>query len=117
VTLTLTGARIKALLEQQWSKPEPNICIHQRNFCYAWDAARPAGDRVLEITLDGRAIEPDARYRVTVNGFLAAAATVSTVFAEGTERQTGGADIDALAAYLTPQSFGTRALDRIRRVN
>jgi 5'-nucleotidase len=120
VTLTLTGVQIKALLEQQWTKPRAVMLYISKGFRYAWDAGRPVGDRVIaeEMTLDGRPIDPIARYRVTVNAFLADGGDGFSVFKEGTERRTGGSDIEALTAYFTTRSpVAPVALDRIRRVN
>ena len=40
VTLTLTGAQIKAMLEQQWLDPKrPRILQVSKGFAYAWDNA------------------------------------------------------------------------------
>ena len=48
VTLTLTGKQIKDMLEQQWLDPKrPRILQVSKGFSYAWDGARPIGDRVV----------------------------------------------------------------------
>ena len=42
VTLTLTGAQIKDMLEQQWLDPKrPRILQVSKGFSYAWDDAKP----------------------------------------------------------------------------
>src|SRR5260370_42108121 len=46
VTLTLTGAQIKTLLEQQWLVPAPLILHVSNGFAFTWAAARPARDRL-----------------------------------------------------------------------
>jgi len=47
VTLTLTGAQIVQLLEQQWfNQPRPRILQVSKGFTYAWDNAKPAGQRL-----------------------------------------------------------------------
>ena len=120
VTLTLTGAQIKTLLEQQWLVPAPLILHVSNGFAYAWDAARPAGDRVpaAQIVLNGQPIEPSAHYRVTVNSFLADGGDGFTVLREGTERRSGGLDVEALSAYFEANSpVSPRPLDRVRRAN
>jgi 5'-nucleotidase len=121
VTLTLTGAQIAQLLEQQWlGQPNPRILHVSRNFSYAWDAARPLGERVdaTTIRLDGAPIDPDGRYRVTVNSFLAEGGDGFVVLREGTERSTGGGDLAALVAWFEANSpISPGPLDRIRRVN
>ena len=48
VTLTLTGKQIKDMLEQQWVDPKrPRILQVSKGFSYAWDGARPYGERVV----------------------------------------------------------------------
>src|SRR5262249_57213288 len=96
VTQTLTGAQLKEMLEQQWLDPKrPRVLQVSKGFSYAWDAARPVGERVLaeRMMLDGRPVDPAASYRVTVNDYLASGGDGFTVAKEGTARQ-GGSFID-----------------------
>jgi 5'-nucleotidase len=121
VTLSLTGAQIKQMLEQQWlGQQNPRILQVSKNFSYAWDASRPIGDRVdaTSIMLDGRRIDPDASYRVTVNSFLAEGGDGFVVFRDAIERSTGDSDLAALVAWFEQHSpVSPGPLDRIRRVN
>ena len=108
VTFTLTGAQVAALLEQQWLGSRPRILQPSANVSYAWSAAAPAGSKVVpgSLTVDGRALAPDARVRVTVNGFLGAGGDGFSVFADGRERVGGPPDLDALVEYLRPTLEG-----------
>ena len=121
VTLTLTGAQIKTLLEQQWlNQPKPRILQVSKGFSYTWDDKRPRGDFVAAdtITLRGQPIDPAGRYRVTVNAFLADGGDGFFVLKEGAESRGGPSEIAALEAYFkanSPLAPGT--LDRIRRAN
>jgi 5'-nucleotidase len=121
VTLALTGAQIKQLLERQWlGQTTPRILHVSRNFTYTWDAARPAGDRVAadSIMLNGRPLDPARSYRVTVNGFLAEGGDGFVTFREATERRIGATDLAALVAYFEANSpISPGPLDRIRRAN
>lgn len=121
VTQTLTGAQLKDLLEQQWLDPKrPRILQVSRGFSYAWDASRPLGARVLadRMTLDGKPIDPAAGYRVTVNDYLASGGDGFTVATQGTARQTGVYDADALFAYFkTSSPVSPLAPARIVRLN
>ena len=88
VTMTLTGAQIEQLLEQQvWptAADEGTVLQVSAGFRYAWSAARPAGDRVdpASITLGGVPVSPTGRYRVTVNSFLADGGDGFTVLRAG----------------------------------
>jgi 5'-nucleotidase len=119
VTLTLTGAQIKTLLEQQWlNQPKPRVLQVSKGFSYTWDDRRPRGDFVAAkgITLQGRTIDPAARYRVTVNAFLADGGDLFAVLKEGTEPRVGPSEVAALEAYFKANSpLAPGSLDRIRR--
>jgi 5'-nucleotidase len=121
VTMTLTGAQIKELLEQQWlGQQSPRILHASKNFAYTWDASRPLGARVdaAEIRLDGRPVDPAGRYRVTVNSFLAEGGDGFVVLRQGIEPSTVGGDLAALVAWFEQMSpIAPGPLDRIRRVN
>ncbi|HZJ56523.1 MAG TPA: bifunctional metallophosphatase/5'-nucleotidase [Myxococcaceae bacterium] len=109
VTFTLTGAQLGAMLEQQWLGSRPRILQPSANVTYAWSAAASAGAKVVpgSLKVDGRALGPDARVRVTVNGFLGAGGDGFSVFTEGTERTGGPPDLEALVTYLRPTLDGT----------
>lgn len=103
MTMSLTGAQIEALLEQQWrSKGQSSVLQPSRGFRYRWDADRPVGERVdpASITLDGVVLDPARSYRVNVNGFLASGGDGFTMLTTGTDRQAFGLDRDALIEYL-----------------
>jgi 5'-nucleotidase len=121
VTLTLSGAQIVQLLEQQWlNQPRPRVLQVSRGFAYAWDAAKPAGARVVpgSVTLDGRALDPAADYRVTVNSFLAAGGDNFSVLKEGRDARTGVMDVDAFEAWVASGGVTAPPADeRIRRVD
>jgi len=121
VTLTLTGAQIKNALEQQWLDPKrPRILQVSRGFSYAWDNARPYGERVLadRMSLNGEPIDPAKGYRVTVNNYLAVGGDGFTVLKEGSGQQFGTYDVDALYGYFQANSpISPVAADRILRLN
>jgi len=121
VTLTLTGAQIKAVLEQQWLDPaRPRILQVSQGFSYAWDDARPFGERVLaeRMMLHGQRIESAALYRVTVNSFLAVGGDGFTILKDGDAAQIGIYDVDALYGYFRTNSpLAPTATDRIVRIN
>ena len=52
------------------------------------------------IAIDGVAIEPGGGYRVAVNSYLADGGSGFSVLEEGSARNGGGIDLDALAAYF-----------------
>lgn len=121
VTLTLTGAQIKDMLEQQWLDPKrPRILQVSRGFSYAWDGAKPYGDRVAadRMSLNGQRIDPATGYRVTVNNYLAVGGDGFTVLKQGAAQQFGVFDVDALYAYFQANSpIAPGPADRVARLN
>lgn len=121
VTLTLTGAQIKDMLEQQWLDPgRVRILQVSKGFSYAWDAAKPYGEHVTaaSMSLHGKPIDPAASYRVTVNNYLALGGDGFTVLKQGMAQQFGIYDDEALFGYVQANSPIQPALaDRITRTN
>ena len=109
VTMTLTGAQIDALLEQQFDNPAVGgnrILQVSEGFSYSWSASAPTGSKVdpASIMIDGVEVDPAAGYRVTVNSFLADGGDNFSVLLEGTDRLGGEVDLDALVTYFGANS-------------
>ena len=121
VTMTLSGAQIRAMLEQQWlDSKRPRILHPSKGFAYAWDNAAPFGSRVVpeRMMLDGAVINPLKPYRVTVNNYLAVGGDGFTALKEGVDQQIGTYDVDALYGYFRSNSpVAPVATDRIVRQN
>jgi 5'-nucleotidase len=122
VTMTLSGAQLLQLLEQQWANRDDGGRVLQvsNGFTYAWDAARAPGQRVVpgSARLDGRPLDPTAAYRVTVNSYLADGGDRFPVLREGTQRITGLIDVDALERFVQGHpALEPGPLDRIVRLN
>ena len=121
VTLTLTGAQIKDALEQQWiDRNRPRILQVSKGFSYVWDATKPYGEHVIaaRLSLNGKRIDPAARYRVTVNNYLSVGGDGFAVFKQGTGQQYGVYDVDALYAYFLANSpIAPTRTDRVIRAN
>ncbi|MGN1055637.1 MAG: bifunctional metallophosphatase/5'-nucleotidase [Comamonas sp.] len=118
--MTLTGAQIKALLEDTYAVPlsssgrkrvlSPNAALSWRHAQHA-----PVGQQVQDIRLRGQPLDMQAPYRVVVSSFLANSGDRYTVFSQGTERTQGPLDIDALEAYVRAHSpLSAPATNRIR---
>jgi 5'-nucleotidase len=119
VTLTLTGAQLERLLEQQFTDTRTTILQVSSGFAYTWSSSAANGDRIdpAGMTLDGAPIDPARAYRVTVIGFLASGGDGFTVFTEGTGRKGGPLDLDALEDYLEAnRPLTPPALGRITRL-
>lgn len=123
VAMDLTGAQLKALLEQQWTKPDSDggsVLQVSSNLTYRWDSTRPPGQRIVagSVKINGVPVEDSKSYRVVANNFLAEGGDTFTIFGKGTRRiDTGIRDLDAMLAYLARHDkAGVPAAARIERV-
>ncbi|MBX6768137.1 MAG: bifunctional metallophosphatase/5'-nucleotidase [Actinomadura rubrobrunea] len=112
--VTLTGAQLDRLLEQQWTSAGEKILQPSATLRFTIDRSKPIGDRVSGITVNGQPVDPDATYRVAANNFLLGGGDGFTVFTEGKDQVLGPIDLDAFQAYLEANSpISPPALDRI----
>ena len=105
VTMTLTGAQIDELLEQQFDNPSVGsnrILQVSEGFSYTWDSAAPTGSKVDDSTIkiDGVTLVAGNDYRITVNSFMADGGDNFSVLVSGTDRLGGEVDLDALVTYF-----------------
>lgn len=120
VKMTLTGAQIKTLLEQQWQGQPFARILKPSGLSYTWNAAAPVGSRIVEMhTSAGTPLDSAASYTVTVNSFLAAGGDNFSVLPLGTQRVVGPVDLDALVNYVEAlqQPFSYLTEGRIARQN
>ena len=124
IVMTLTGKQLKALLEQQFGAnvaDRPRLLGVSNGFKYAWDAARPRGERVLaeSMKLNGAPVRPELQYRVAANSFIAGGSEGYEVFRVGTERQVSVLDLEAVVQFLASNSPYTAPAigQRVRRVD
>jgi len=106
VTMTLTGAQIDTLLEQQFAGcgfTSNRILQVSAGFTYTWSASGAACNKVNSATImiNGVPVSSSAIYRVTVNSFLADGGDSFPVLKDGTNRLGGAVDTDALEVYFT----------------
>ncbi len=131
VTMTLTGAQIDRMLEEQFcgiNAPANGgffrVLLPSAGVHYTWsqsaagaancDAANAVDP--ASITLNGVPLDLGASYRVTVNSFLADGGDGFAVLKQGTDRLGGAVDTDAFEAYLAskePVGVAPAPTDRI----
>jgi len=115
VTQSLTGVELKALLEQGFDATGPEqALIPSGGFSYTYDKARPIGQRIVAMELNGAAIDPAGTYRVTTNSFLAQGGDAFTVLSAQRAAQIGVSDLEALEAWL--KGAGPRPVPTEQRV-
>ena len=117
VTMTLTGAQLKAVLESQQRAGalEPTFLQPSAGFTYIWQADAAPGERVREMQLDGAPVLPEQQLRVAVNGFLAEGGDSFTGLVRGTARTAGPGDLDALVDYFHAGERAPLATPRVQR--
>jgi 5'-nucleotidase len=121
VTLTLTGAQLRGLLERQFGRERPRVLSVSKGFTYryAYDAAAKAVTiDAASVRLNGAPVEAKRKYRVTVNSFLADGGDGFTALRDATGKTDGPLDIEALVDYLGKKAtekapLTARPLDRV----
>ncbi|GAA4707130.1 5'-nucleotidase [Promicromonospora umidemergens] len=127
-TITLTGAQLDTLLEQQWqtdangdrpSRPFLALGLSD-NVSYTVDTAdvnATPGENVSSITIDDVPVDPAAEYRIATFSFLISGGDNFRVFTEGTDgRDSGLVDREAWIDYLEKASPITPSFARTRTV-
>ncbi|MGV3553903.1 MAG: bifunctional metallophosphatase/5'-nucleotidase [Croceibacterium sp.] len=114
----LTGAELTAGLEAALARAAPGnaraaLLVPSHNVFYAFDLSRPAGSRLVSLTLDGRPLDPGTTYRVTVNNFLASGGDGFAFLTRARPVAGGVLDLDALQGYLAG-GVAAPAADRVR---
>ncbi|MGV8970503.1 MAG: ExeM/NucH family extracellular endonuclease [Microbacteriaceae bacterium] len=109
VTLDLTGAQLKQILEEQWqpaglSRPFLKLGLSE-GFTYTYDPAALAGSRVSAVFLNGELLAADRVVRVVTNSFLSTGGDQFLTFAAGTNRaDSGRVDLEAFVDYFATNS-------------
>ncbi len=105
VTMTLTGAQIKALLEKQFDGGNGILQI-SNGFTYTFSASAAVNSKISAMVLNGSPIVLTDTYRVTVNSFLADGGDNYAILRDGTNRVAGNVDTDAFENYLRANPAG-----------
>lgn len=118
VSMDLTGAQIKAILEQQYDPTRGRQYLAlgvSEGFSYTWDDSQAQGSKVdaASMTLNGTPIELDQTYRVATLNFLAAGGDSFTGFTEGTNVLGGPEDLANLVDYFEEHPGLTAPADRV----
>jgi 5'-nucleotidase len=107
VVMTLTGAQLKAALEQQYARElvrgaaRPQVLAPSLGFTYTVDVSKPANGRVSDLRLNGKPIDSGSKYRVALNNYLASGGDDLASFTVGTDiTDKGIIDLDALVAWI-----------------
>jgi len=118
VTLTLSAADLKTLLEQQFpgcnGQTAHKIFQLSNGLHVEWSASAPSCERIKRVTLrspatrgrveviveHGVVLHPQVRYRITVDSYLAQGGDNFSTLLRGEDPLTGPLDIDAVVSYF-----------------
>ena len=112
VTLNLTGAQVKQVLEEQWqpsgaSRPFLKLGVN-KELTYTYNPNGAAGNRITEIRLGDQPLDLGATYSVGANSFLAAGGDNFLTLAKGTGKaDSGKVDLESMVDYFAEFSTAT----------
>ncbi|MFD1544691.1 bifunctional metallophosphatase/5'-nucleotidase [Nonomuraea guangzhouensis] len=103
--VTLTGAQLKTVLEQQFTggpnaQPFTKILQPSANFTYTYSSGAAWGAKVSNMKIDGVAVTDTQTIRVAANNFLVGGGDAFLGFKDGTDLWSGPLDIDAFVDQL-----------------
>ncbi|MFI6789988.1 bifunctional metallophosphatase/5'-nucleotidase [Nonomuraea sp. NPDC050383] len=117
--VTLTGAQLKTVLEQQFTGGPNNqaftkILQPSANLTYTYSTSAPWGSKVSDIRIDGAPVTDTQQIRVAANNFLVGGGDAFLAFKDGTDLWSGPLDIDAFVEHLGKDNpIAPPATDRI----
>lgn len=103
-TVEVTGAQLKAVLEQQWqpdgsSRPFLALGLSD-NVRVTQDPTKARGSRITSVVINGSQLDPTEIYTVSTFSFLGTGGDNFTAFTQGTPADTGLVDRDLWISYL-----------------
>jgi 5'-nucleotidase len=119
IVKSLTGDALLRLLEEQFGAARTRILPVSSSLTYAYDAARPRGQRVdrASVQINGMPLVPGRTYRVATSNFLWGGGDDVSALGSGTDPVTVGVDVEIAADYFSRRSPIRADLpSRVRRV-
>ncbi len=116
VSIDMTGADIKDVLEQQFDpdRSRQHLALGvSEGFSYTWDGDAPQGSKVSNMELNGTPLQPGDTYRVSTLNFLAEGGDSFTAFTKGTDLLGGPEDLQNLVDYMGDNSPLDAPADRV----
>ncbi|MEA3247122.1 MAG: 5'-nucleotidase C-terminal domain-containing protein, partial [Gemmatimonadota bacterium] len=117
VRIPVTGAELRAYFERVVARA---VTTHVSGAIVTYDPARPAGSRIVELTVGGKPVDPSARYTLAMSDFMATGGDGYAIpNVDARTEATGIVDLDALLEYVRAMPGGAVRADptvRIREV-
>jgi 2',3'-cyclic-nucleotide 2'-phosphodiesterase (5'-nucleotidase family) len=113
LTVSLTGAQLDAVLEQQWQTQADGTIkfaplAFSANATFTYDTTKPVGDRGA-LAIDGKPLDPAHTYRVAALAYTVIGADGYSAFKAYTNPVRNNTDHETFAAYLKAHSTLTPA--------
>ncbi len=118
--IELSGADVKAALENGFSTyPEPlGGFPHVAGLTATFDASKPAGERVVDVTVGGQPLDLNKTYSLVTNDFLVAGGDAYEMFKGKKVIAEFGAMDEVLIDYLNEHGFDKAKTDgRIKEIS
>jgi 5'-nucleotidase len=116
VKLTLTGAELRRVIEHAVGGADARA--HVSGLRVRIDPARPAGQRITSIALEGgRPLDDSARYTLATLDFLATGGSGYSMLRGLAMENTGVTDLDAFIAHLRSMPQPVRGIPVERRID
>lgn len=113
IALTLTGAQVKQVLEEQWqpnplaARPFLKLGVN-KELTYVYDPTAAKNEHITSIRLNGVELDPAAEYRVVANSFLSTGGDNFFTFAQGTNKvDTGKIDLQGMVDWFASNGVAT----------
>ena len=106
IVKTVSGEVLLKMLEEQFGTDRRRIMQVSNGFTYAYDPARPAGQRISRdsIRVNGSPLDLKRQYRLATSNFLWDSGDGMNALLAGTDPLLVGTDYDLLADYFTRHS-------------
>ncbi|HEV8118432.1 MAG TPA: bifunctional UDP-sugar hydrolase/5'-nucleotidase [Thermoanaerobaculia bacterium] len=98
VTCEMTGAQIREVLEQGLTLERGLIQVSGLTASY--DLRKPAGRRLVSVTIGGKKLDPARMYRVATNSFLAQGGDLYETFLRAKQTDSGRSLSDVVIGYF-----------------
>ncbi len=102
MAMDLTGDQVLRILEHSVSSSPGKMQV--AGLTFQFDMSRPAGDRILKVTVGGEPLEPARLYRVVTIDYLASGGDGQETFLEGINPAYGDTEVWVVAQYFQDHS-------------
>jgi len=100
--IDLTGADLLKILERTVSGRRGNLVVAGMTYQYDW--SKPAGSRIVSVTIGGKPLDPQKVYRIQTIDYLASGGDGQETFKNGKNIVFGESTADVVAEYIRQHS-------------